>query len=162
MSNLSAKYEPTVTPAPRAPFPENMAQNLAYLHGGLLPANLLDISTQTSAYRDATIAATYKEGYAPGVLLTFLRELQTIEHVDEKHKVTLCEYAATMAYLSGELELVKEILIRVPSQSVTSYIKTLYTALAIKGWNADAFKNAIDSSSSRAIEHWEQLKNQYI
>ena len=161
MSNLSAKYDPSITQVPRVPITESMSQTLAYLHGGLMPANLLDVSTQTSAYRDAVIAGIYKEGYAPAVLPTFLRELQTIENVMEGFEVTLCEYAATAAYLEGDLELVKEVLMRVPGPSVTSYIKTLYQALAIKKWGKDMFNTAIGNSAQNAIQHWEMVKDQY-
>jgi hypothetical protein len=162
MSNLSAKYDPEATPAPRAPFPENMPQTLAYLHGGLMPANLLDVSTQTSAYRDAVIASIYKEGYAPAVLPTFLRELQSTRVIIERFEITLCEYAASAAYLAGELELVKEILLRVPAQLVTSYIKTLYQAIALRQWNSETFKTAIGQSANHAIEQWDNVSHQYI
>lgn len=162
MSNLSAKYDPNVTAVPRAPFPENMSQSLAYLHGGLMPANLLDVSTQTSTYRDAVIASIYKEGYAPAVLPTFLRELQTIENVMEGFEITLCEYAATTAYLSGELELVKDILMRVPGPQVTSYIKTLYQAIALKQWGSEMFNTAIGNGAKSALDQWNMVSHQYM
>jgi hypothetical protein len=132
-----------------------MSQTLAYLHGGLIPADMLDASTQTTHYRDAVIAGIYKEGYAPAVLPTFLRELQTIENVMEDFEITLCEFAATAAYLSGELELTKEILMRVPGASATSYIKTLYQAIAIKKWGKDMFNTAIGNGADNAIQQWE-------
>jgi hypothetical protein len=138
-----------------------MLQTLGYLQGGLMPANLLDVSTQTSAHRDAVIAGIYKEGNAQFVLPTFLRELQTIETVLDPREITLCEYAATAAYLMGELDLVKEILMRVPGPSVTSYIKTLYQAIAIKKWGSDMFNTAIGNGSESAILQWEMVKDQY-
>jgi len=162
MSNLSAKYDPDVTKVPRAPHTENMSQTLAYLHGGLLPADMLDASTQTTAYRDAIIAGIYKEGYAPAVLPTFLRELQTIQNVMEDFEITLCEYAATTAYLSGHLELTKEILMRVPGPSVTSYIKTLHQAIAVKQWGKDVFSMAIGNGVDNAIQQWEMIQNQQV
>lgn len=158
MSNLSAKYDPNVTKVPRAPRTENMSQTLAYLHGGLMPSDLLDASTQTTHYRDALIAGIYKEGYAPAVLPTFLRELQTIETVMEGFEITLCEYAATTAYLAGDLDLTKEILMRVPGPSATPYIKTLYQAIAIKKWGKDMFNTAIGSGAEAALQQWEILK----
>lgn len=160
MSNLSAKYDPDVTKVPRVPHTENMSQTLAYLHGGLIPADMLDASTQTTAYRDAIIAGIYKEGYAPAVLPTFLRELQTIQNVMEDFEITLCEYAATTAYLSGHLELTKEILMRVPGPSVTSYIKTLHQAIAVKQWSKDVFSMAIGNGVDNAIQQWEMIQNQ--
>jgi hypothetical protein len=159
MSNLSAKFDPDVTKVPRAPHTENMSQTLAYLHGGLMPADMLDASTQTTSYRDAIIAGIYKEGYAPAVLPTFLRELQTIEHVMEDFEITLCEFAATAAYLSGELDLTKEILMRVPGPQATSYIKTLYQAIAIKKWGSDMFKTAIGNGADNAIQQWQMEQN---
>lgn len=158
MSNLSAKFDPDVTKVPRAPHTENIAQTVAYLQGGLLPADMLDASTQTIAYRDAVIAKVYKEGYAETVLPTFLRELQTINLIGESHEITLCEYAATMSYLSGELELTKEILMRVPASLVTSYIKTLYQAIAIKKWSSDIFNTAIGNGADNAIQQWDMLQ----
>jgi predicted membrane-bound spermidine synthase len=120
-----------------------------------MPADMLDASTQTTHYRDAIIAGIYKEGYAPAVLPTFLRELQTIQNVMEDFEITLCEFAATAAYLSGELELTKEILMRVPGPSVTSYINTLYQAIAIKKWGKDMFNTAIGNGADNAIQQWE-------
>jgi hypothetical protein len=162
MSNQSAKFDPNVTKVPRVPHTENMSQTLAYLHGGLMPADMLDASTQTTHYRDAVIAGIYKEGYAPAVLPTFLRELQTIENVMEDFEITLCEYAATAAYLAGELELTKEILMRVPGPSVTSYIKTLYQAIAIKKWSADIFTTAIGNGADNAIKQWQMVQDMQV
>jgi hypothetical protein len=159
MSNLSAKFDPNVTQVPRVSHTENIAQAVAYLSGGLLPADLLDASTQTFVYRDALIARIYKEGYAEAVLPTFLRELQTINLVGEPYEISLCEYAATAAYLAGELDLTKEILMRVPASLVTSYINTLYKAIAIKKWGKDMFNTAIGNGADNALQQWEMLQN---
>jgi hypothetical protein len=159
MSNLSAKFDPNITKVPKVPHTENMAQTIAYIQGGLMPADMLEASTQTTAYRDAVIAGIYKEGYAPAALTTFLRELQTVENVMEGFEITLCEYAATTAYLSGELELTKEILMRVPGPSVTSYIVTLYQAIALKNWGQEVFSMAIGNGVDNALQQWELLQN---
>jgi hypothetical protein len=139
-----------------------MANTLTYLQGGLMPANLLTDSTQTTSYRDAVIAGIYKDGCAQSVLPTFLKELQTIENVMEDFEITLCEFAATTAYLTGELDLVKDILMRVPGTSVTSYIKTLYQAIAVKKWSQDIFSMAIGNGADNAIQQWEMVQNQQV
>ena len=159
MSNLSAKYDPSINKVPRVPHTENISQTVGYLQGGLLPADFLEASTQTMAYRDAVIARIYKEGYAQAVLPTFLTELQTINLVGESYEVTICEYAATAAYLAGELDLVKEILMRVPSSLATSYIVTLYQAIALKKWSSDIFNTAIGNGADNALQQWEMLQN---
>ena len=159
MSNLSAKYDPSISKVPRVPHTENISQTVGYLQGGLLPADFLEASTQTTAYRDAVIARIYKEGYAQAVLPTFLTELQTINLVGESYEVTICEYAATAAYLAGELDLVKEILMRVPSSLATSYIVTLYQAIALKKWSSDIFNTAIGNGADNALQQWEMLQN---
>lgn len=160
MSNLSAKFDPNTTQVPRVPHTENISQTVGYLQGGLLPADFLEASTQTMAYRDAVIARIYKEGYAQAVLPTFLRELRTINLVGESYEISLCEYAATAAYLAGELELTKEILMRVPASLATSYIKTLYQAIAIKKWSSDIFNTAISNGADNALQQWEMVQNQ--
>ena len=159
MSNLSAKYDPSRDKVPRVPHTENISQTVGYLQGGLLPADFLEASTQTTAYRDAVIARIYKEGYAQAVLPTFLTELQTINLVGEPYEISLCEYAATAAYLAGELDLVKEILMRVPSSLATSYIVTLYQAIAIKNWGQEVFSMAIGNGVDNALQQWELLQN---
>jgi hypothetical protein len=135
---------------------------VGYLQGGLLPADFLEASTQTTAYRDAVIARIYKEGYAQAVLPTFLTELQTINLVGESYEVTICEYAATAAYLAGELDLVKEILMRVPSSLATSYIVTLYQAIALKKWSSDIFNTAIGNGADNAIHQWEMVQQTQV
>ena len=162
MSNLSAKYDPSIDKVPRVPHTENISQTVGYLQGGLMPADFLDASTQTITYRDAVIARVYKDGYAQAVLPTFLKELQTIEIVMSPFEITLCEYAATAAYLSGELDLVKEILMRVPGSEATSYIKTLYQAIALKKWSSDIFNTAIGNGADNAIHQWEMVQQTQV
>ena len=60
------------------------------------------------------------------------------------------------------MELTKEILMRVPGPSVTSYIKTLHQAIAVKQWGKDVFSMAIGNGVDHAIQQWEMIQNQQV
>ena len=153
MSNLSAKYIGNV-PVQVGPKVSEPAMAVMYLEAGIIPVNLIPLSTQTKAYRDAMISMFSITNDKSAVLRVLLAELQNLPDIVVAEQVTLCELAATIAYFMGEHDLVKEILIRVPSNMVSSYIKTLYTSIAIRGWNGEFFKSMMQEKASLVMDQW--------
>ena len=138
----------------------DVSQMVLYVSSEIVPANLLELSTQTSALRDAFfVTAMRSDDTIERCLITFVKLLSSKERIIDKADITLCEYAATMAHMAGELDLAKEILMRVPPQQITSYIKTLYNAIAIRKWSSEIFKQAIANTTENALNLWRVEKN---
>jgi hypothetical protein len=129
-------------------------QLVLYVSAGIMPNNLLAWSTQTSTLRDAFFVIALKSDSSHGCVKTFAQALSTVETVDSKERLVLCEYTATMAYMSGQLNLAKEAILRVPPQHATSYIKTLYQAIALRKWTSETFNQAIANTSENALNMW--------
>jgi hypothetical protein len=159
MSNLSAKYDPTATYPQITGDITTVEQTVLYVDADIMPSNLLKLSTQTSSFRDAFIVVVLASGQAETCAKTFAKCLSTIEHVTTAEDRALCELTATMAYMADDMNLAKEALLRVPSQLVTSYIKTLYQAIALRKWNAETFKQAIANTTDNALNMWRVEKS---
>lgn len=155
MLNLSAKYDPNAPKPPRGGPIKSTQEAILYLSNDMMPRNLWELSTQTTSFKDAMLGAMSTSANKAACLPIILAELSTIDSVLPGEGVVICEFAATIAFMIGELELVKEILLRVPPQYATSYTKTLYTALALKKWSGDQFTMALSNSSSTAQTMWE-------
>lgn len=163
MSNLSTKYDPTEISPMLITIFDGVQEAVSYLNKGVLPTDVLRLSTQTPHFRDAVMIIMYHEANIENILPNvFLKQLRTIESVSTPEQITLCEFAATAAYLSGRLDIVKECILRVPPEKITSYIKTLYTAVAIKQWQGRDFRNALTMDAKDCIDRWEKVKHMYI
>ena len=166
MLNLSAKYDPSASLISEVTDRSNLMNPdlcIAYIssHTGI-PGCFLPLSTQTTAYRDAVIASMYKQGLSETVLIELNTKLQTLSVVSTPDEVTLCEYVATAAYLCNEMDLVKEVLLRVPPTMVTTYVQTLYQAIALKQWSVEVFQIAISTGADQSIQQWEQVAELYL
>jgi hypothetical protein len=162
MSTLSAKYDPQAVPVNESGNMTEINQIVLYVGSGLLPQNLLRMSTQTSALRDAFVANIARTSMVEGALATFLGKLVTIENVMTAEEIAVCEYAATLAYMTNNIDLVKEILMRVPPKSVNSYLQTLYTAVAVRKWSSEIFNDALAEASTQSLYRWEAEKANVI
>jgi len=154
MSNLSAKYDPQAVNPQMGGSIDVAEQLVLYVSAGIMPSNLLEWSTQTVALRDAFLVIALKSNSTEGCARTFIQALNTVEYVQTKTELTLCEYAASMAYMSGQLDLAKEVIMRVPAQQASNYIKTLYQAIGLRKWTSETFNQAIANTSDNAINMW--------
>jgi len=154
MSNLSAKYDPQAVYPQISGSIDGAEQLVLYVSAGIMPSNLLEWSTQTEALRDAFLVIALKSNSTEGCARTFIQALNTVEHVQTKTELTLCEYAASMAYMSGQLDLAKEVIMRVPAQQASNYIKTLYQAIGLRKWTSETFNQAIANTTDNAINMW--------
>ena len=166
MLNLSAKYDPSASQISEVTERSNLMNPdmcLAYISGHIgIPGCFLPLSTQTHTYRDAVIALMYKQGSSERVLIELNKKLQTLSVVSTSDEVTLCEYVATAAYLCNEMDLVKEVLLRVPPTMVTTYVQTLYQAIALKQWSGEVFQTVISQGADRSLEQWGLVEGLYL
>ena len=154
MSILSATYDPSQQAPAVGPTMYDPDQIVMYVSSGIIPSNLFESSTQSSALRDAVFVTMVRHKNAPECLIAFMKQLKSMQDIDHVNKVLVCEFAATAAYVCGELNLTKEILMRVPPHQVTSYIKTLYHAIALRQWDSQAFTKALSNTTDSALNLW--------
>jgi hypothetical protein len=76
------------------------------------------------------------------------------------YDIVLCELVMSAAYIANEIDLVKETMLRVPPQSATSYMKSVYDALAKARWSSLSFRDALNNGN--AITAWEMEKQRSI
>lgn len=155
MLNLLPDYEEGIaSPSYASPVfePDTV---LLYLHNNIIPNNLFEISTQTKSFRDAVLARMAKADDVSQIANTLVRKLKTTKQVLTNEDISLCEYAATAAYLCGDYKLVKEILLRVPPQLATRYINILYTSISIRLFDVHTFKTAVEATTNSADLAWE-------
>jgi len=129
---------------------------------GMIPENFGDVSTQTIAFRDTVMGNIVDCPDKEAVLRTLLQQISATEKVATNWEVAYCEYAASIALLLNEVELFKEILLRVEPTSVSSMIKTLYDSVVVnKTLTPEKYSLVIRQSASRSRATWESQK-QYV
>ena len=130
-----------------------------YLMTGMIPENLGDISTQTSAFRDSLLGNILDCPDKEAVLATFVQFINATEKITENWQVSYCEYAATIAYALNDIDLFKEILLRVEPKSASGLLHTLYSAVVVnKTITPESYVLVVRQSSARAKVTWESQK----
>ena len=155
---LSVKFNP------EARFPQVVARiddpELAcmYISSGAIPENFGALSTQTSTFKEAMLAHMATTDVIEGMLNTLAARIQCIESVNTPEEIALCEYTASAAYFSNNIELTKQTLLRINPGETSPYIRSLHKALVVNGWTGERFKATIYSVHSHAIETWKNEK----
>ena len=130
-----------------------------YLMAGMIPENLGRISTQTSAFRDSLLGNILDCPDKEAVLATFVQFINATEKITEEWEVSYCEYAATIAYALNDIDLFKEILLRVEPKSASSMLHALYSAVVVnKTITPESYVSVVRQSSAIARVTWESQK----
>jgi hypothetical protein len=129
-----------------------------YISSGAIPENFGTLSTQTSTFKEAMLAHMATTDVIEGMLSTLAARIQCIESVNTQEEIALCEYMASAAYFSNNIELTKQTLLRINPAETSQYIKTLHKALVVNGWTGERFKAAIYTAHNNSIELWKTEK----
>jgi len=157
---LSVKYDPNSKPAMIAGPVNEPETPVIYLMSGMIPSNLALLSTQTTAFRDLLIANTLSCPDTESVLATFAQQLRCVNGtISQPLDIVYCEYAASLAFASDDMDLFKEILIRVEPTKISPFIRTLYeAALVNKSLKSSDYVNIVKNSVYRVKDQWERDK----
>ena len=136
----SVKYDPSSSSPRYSTLIDKPEDALPYLMAGMVPQNLYNMSTQTIAFRDYTMASIMLCSDPDSILLTLMRDIQSTPSIDTPDSVVMCEYAASIAYAQGHMDLAKEILIRINPVYATSLTKLLYKSIS-NGFISSMFKS---------------------
>jgi hypothetical protein len=155
---LSVKYNP------EARFPQIVGSTddpelaCMYISSGGFPDNFGKLSTQTSTFKEAMLAHMATTDTIEGMLETLTRRLQCIESINTPEEIALCEYTASAAYFSGNIDVVKETMLRVNPAETSPYIRSMHKALTENNWSSERYKATIYSVHSGSIDVWKSEK----
>jgi hypothetical protein len=130
-----------------------------YLMAGMIPDNLASWSTQTSSFRDLVMAHIVSANASMDALTTFINYMRASQSLTTQQDIALCEYAAMLSIATDNIDLFKEILLRVPPMQATSLLKGLYQSVVVnKLISGTTYRNIIMDSATQATLQWEGAK----
>jgi len=156
---LSVRYDSNSKPAiftSRVADPETP---VLYLMAGMIPENLVALSTQTSTFRDLIITNTLECPDEESVLTTFTQNIRSVEGlISNQTDIVYCEYAACIALAMGNMDLFKEILMRVDPTKLSPLLHTLYKTVIHKVIDSQSYRQMFKDSKEAVNQAWDHLK----
>jgi hypothetical protein len=121
---------------------------------GYIPASTF-AKAKSAVFRDALIAYMTKCTDKEKLARVLVYQVQTVQSISTYDDIALIELAATAAYMAGDMTVTKDVLMRVPAQHATRYMKTLHHSIALLNWNTEQFTSQIAQSAPEAIRNWQ-------
>ena len=127
---------------------------------GMVPENLVELSTQTKSFRDLVMAYTLECADTESVLSTFTQNIRSVEGpLFNKTDMVYCEYAASLAFAMGNTDLFKEILLRVDPTKLSSFLYMLYKAIIVdNNLSSDTYIQLVKQAKDENRVLWESEK----
>jgi hypothetical protein len=134
-----------------------------YLKNGMYPTNLNNLASQSHVFRDAVLASIGMSSDQSTQLQTLVTKIASTQTIDLPEDVTMCELAATIAWIKEEEHIFKEVLLRVPPNRVTSYLHSLYTNFSTPQGrlSANELKGLVTRNYKETLARWEAVKANY-
>jgi hypothetical protein len=124
---------------------------------GYIPASTFE-KAKNAPFRDALIAYMARCYDKEKLATVLVYQVQTVQSISTYDQIALIELAATAAYMAGDMTVTKDVLMRVPAQHATKYMKTLHHAIALLNWDSSQFINEVERGANQAISAWTALQ----
>jgi hypothetical protein len=157
---LSVRYDSNSKPAIFTSKVDDPKTPVLYLMAGMIPENLVALSTQTSTFRDLVITNILECPDEESVLTTFTQNIRSVEGlISNQTDIVYCEYAASIALAMGNMDLFKEILMRVDPTKLSPLLHTLYeTTIKNKVLDSQLYRQMFKDSKENLNQTWDHLK----
>lgn len=162
MLDLHLQYDPNISLRNHigTGLPDHdMASNM--LKSGLLPDNLVEITTRSVNFRDAVINHTIRTAASTQEKQTVLELLaaavaSTPSDAEETLRI-YSEYTAAFAYAWGETVLATRAVLRNKPNNAGSFLSTIASALN-KKMDTAMFHSLVMNSTANAPDQWTQVE----
>jgi hypothetical protein len=160
LADIKIAYDPTVNIDKLTVNGDSTHTQAAfYLSRGYIPNNLLDISAQSTNFRDAVIYYLLDQSDRSEIeqaLTVLTKAISSLDDGDIR-LLAYSEYAAVLATVLDEKTIAAKVIKRNNLSTASNMLKTIAMAIS-KSMPGNAFTELIKNSNRNAVETWTQLE----